>query len=415
MSSLIFPLRAVGAIIRSKEPVTDTRIDTAVSGKEARSTWQSIPRWRYKIGFGSVRSDTRQDYQHLVGHFLKHLGQLDSFLLRDPEDCLSYYQCFGIGDGVTTSFQIQRALLGKVYDGTGGPWGFTTKPRKNLCLRSNEMGTAPWSTAGGTLTPNTGRPVEGTPAQTANTLYDNAGLGYHGIYQDITLAAYKQHSFSVYVSPIEGYQLQLEAGAALGKAFFDLNANTATVVSGSGVQAYITSCVDQMRYGWWRCEMIYGSNGAASYSHIINTGQGGVAYYEGHEENQLLLCNAQVEQFHTGAVGDGGRATPYIATAGSIVTVNPVHYPLVGDGFEPVFDAREVYIYKDDTEMTWSTEWTISSTGVITFATPPAAGTRLTWEGTYYKRVRFEDPNLSMERIVESMWANELSLITVKP
>jgi hypothetical protein len=42
--------------------------------------------------------------------------------------------------------------------------------------------------------------------------------------------------------------------------------------------------------------------------------------------------------------------------------------------------------------------------GVITFATAPAAGSVLTWSGTYYYRCRFADDTLSPKQMLSKLW-----------
>jgi hypothetical protein len=47
---------------------------------------------------------------------------------------------------------------------------------------------------------------------------------------------------------------------------------------------------------------------------------------------------------------------------------------------------------------------TVSSTGVLTFSTAPAAGHSLTWTGNYYRRCRFTDPKMSAEKFMANLW-----------
>ena len=53
--------------------------------------------------------------------------------------------------------------------------------------------------------------------------------------------------------------------------------------------------------------------------------------------------------------------------------------------------------------------------GRITFNTAPANNAVLTWSGTYYFRVRFEDEELELTRTWDGLWEGiEVKLITVK-
>lgn len=112
MSNLVFPMPVCG-YIKSREVFTDVLVDTAASGKEYRQAWQTVPRYRYKIAIDVLNSlaTGRQDFQKTVGFFSRHYGQLDSFLLTDPEDSSQTLEAFGVGDGTTTAFQLQRSLV----------------------------------------------------------------------------------------------------------------------------------------------------------------------------------------------------------------------------------------------------------------------------------------------------------------
>ena len=53
---------------------------------------------------------------------------------------------------------------------------------------------------------------------------------------------------------------------------------------------------------------------------------------------------------------------------------------------------------------TLGTDYTISSSGLVTFTTAPAASAALTWTGTYYYRCRFSDDSMPFTRIFNGMW-----------
>lgn len=60
--------------------------------------------------------------------------------------------------------------------------------------------------------------------------------------------------------------------------------------------------------------------------------------------------------------------------------------------------------------------YTISSTGVVTFATAPATGVTLTWTGTFYWRCRFVQDQLEFNQFMKNFWdLRALEFITVKP
>lgn len=61
-------------------------------------------------------------------------------------------------------------------------------------------------------------------------------------------------------------------------------------------------------------------------------------------------------------------------------------------------------IFVNGTLKTLTTDYTISSSGVVTFVTAPAAAAALTWTGTYYYRCRFRDDTLQFQKIVVGLW-----------
>lgn len=62
-------------------------------------------------------------------------------------------------------------------------------------------------------------------------------------------------------------------------------------------------------------------------------------------------------------------------------------------------------IYNNGTLQTITTQYAISSTGVVTYVTAPAAGVALTWTGGWYYRCRFMDDSLDATEILARWWA----------
>lgn len=113
MSNLIFPSTLSSARLVTREEIEDdAQIDTSLSKRETRYTWSTYPRYRYEYEFSALRSATAYlEYQKVLGFRGRHRGQLDSFLLVDPEDNSVTAHPFGVGDGATTSFQLQRTVV----------------------------------------------------------------------------------------------------------------------------------------------------------------------------------------------------------------------------------------------------------------------------------------------------------------
>lgn len=107
MSNEVFPTLPGIKWGTEKEPQFDTRIKRAVSGFEVRHSNRLFPTYTLKMSFEFLRSTAaHQELQAVMGLFHRHNGAGDSFLLLDPDDSTATAQAFGIGDGVTTVFNL---------------------------------------------------------------------------------------------------------------------------------------------------------------------------------------------------------------------------------------------------------------------------------------------------------------------
>lgn len=62
------------------------------------------------------------------------------------------------------------------------------------------------------------------------------------------------------------------------------------------------------------------------------------------------------------------------------------------------------------------TDYSVSASGVVTLAAAPPAGSFLSWDGAYYRRVRFDVDSIQATRIVQTFWeARSIRLVSVKP
>lgn len=75
----------------------------------------------------------------------------------------------------------------------------------------------------------------------------------------------------------------------------------------------------------------------------------------------------------------------------------------LGGFVEPVRDLRSVPVIMVSGAVQ-SSGYTVSSTGIVTFTTPPAGGAPLTWSGGYYFRCRFGDDNATLEQFQRAYW-----------
>lgn len=64
---------------------------------------------------------------------------------------------------------------------------------------------------------------------------------------------------------------------------------------------------------------------------------------------------------------------------------------------------------------TVTTDYTIGATGIVTFTTAPAAAAALTWDGSYFWRVRFNDDTTDFNNFLNQLWeAKKISFVTAK-
>jgi uncharacterized protein (TIGR02217 family) len=94
------------------------------------------------------------------------------------------------------------------------------------------------------------------------------------------------------------------------------------------------------------------------------------------------------------AVGDGSNRNFQLARS-------------FGDVFiEPVQNVNALTNVKaNGVVQTLGSGYSVSSTGLVTFATAPSNGQNLTWSGTYYYRCRFTKDDLAFDKFMKDFWA----------
>lgn len=84
-----------------------------------------------------------------------------------------------------------------------------------------------------------------------------------------------------------------------------------------------------------------------------------------------------------------------------------------GGLYEPIYNLNGAPVIKK-AGVTQSTpaDYSVSSTGLVTFTSPPAGAAALTWSGGYYWRVRFADDMADFVNFADKFWrANQISLV----
>lgn len=125
MSQLIFPkLPGQSWPVGRTVLAPPVKIKVTPSRREFRARDSTLPLYRYSLPFEFLRKTAAaQDWQTLMGFFNRVGGTFDDWLFDDEDDNTCVDQLIGVGDGVTTQFQIGRTLGGFIeplYGGVNG-------------------------------------------------------------------------------------------------------------------------------------------------------------------------------------------------------------------------------------------------------------------------------------------------------
>ena len=312
MSSLIFPKLAGLDISVKRTPVFATKIQTSSSGKEQRASFQAFPRYRYELRMNFLRQansyNTVSDEAATLMNFLaQHRGAWDSFLFADPYDSSDTAMGFGVGNGSTVSFQLQRREPG-TYTTVLGTFPVPSTPRTNLILNSNAFSL--WITyTGVAVTDNQAVAPNGTVTASRITYNGTGAAGgdrFAGSTNSVVLG-------TTYTSSI-----WLRADAPVNLVLENNNGGVLPIQVTTQWQRFsVTSVVTGTPLQVW-------IHGAASNNAAFT----------------VYAWGGQAES--------GSSATENITTASSAVTVTPSYYPGT-DSFEPVTEiAPGLQVYRQD-------------------------------------------------------------------
>lgn len=110
MSNAIFPVLPGLALGSGWTPSFSTKIQTAVSGKEYRTSLMANPIYKIGLSFNFLRHGARPELRALLGFFLARRGAYDNFLYDHPTDNAVTDQLIGVADGRTAAFQLLRSF-----------------------------------------------------------------------------------------------------------------------------------------------------------------------------------------------------------------------------------------------------------------------------------------------------------------
>lgn len=152
MSNAIFPTLPGLAWPVMKQPGFSTSIKQSVSGKEYRAAFMQYPLWTFELSYEYLRNGIAgNDLNTLTGFFLARQGSYDSFLFSEPSDHAVVDGPIGVGDGVTTRFQLVRQL------------GTFVEPVQNVNILTNIKANGVVVSGGGYAVSNTGVVTFATP------------------------------------------------------------------------------------------------------------------------------------------------------------------------------------------------------------------------------------------------------------
>lgn len=137
--SLIFPTLVGADIAIKKEPIWNTIVQTAASGRETRINLWQYPLYQFSIPYEFLRSNiSRTELATLIGFFNQAQGSFKPFLYTDPEEnSVIAAPCIPPnGNGAITQFQLAM------------PYGGFNQP-------------VYWPNGAVTMSPSSGSPVVG--------------------------------------------------------------------------------------------------------------------------------------------------------------------------------------------------------------------------------------------------------------
>lgn len=110
-STSVFPLLPGQQYLVKKAPIWSTIVQRAASGRSTAVALMSSPLWKFEASFEFLRKSLSSDeWSRLVEFFNTQRGQFALWSYFDPTDNAVTNQPFGIGDGVTVTFQLKRAI-----------------------------------------------------------------------------------------------------------------------------------------------------------------------------------------------------------------------------------------------------------------------------------------------------------------
>jgi uncharacterized protein (TIGR02217 family) len=117
MTNQIYPVLPGRAWPITRTAIYKTDKHEAVSGRELCIARWAYARYRFGLTYDVLR-ESLQELQAVAGLFGACKGSFDTFLWKDPDPAFSVAtsQQFGVGDGVTTKFQLARSYASQFME-----------------------------------------------------------------------------------------------------------------------------------------------------------------------------------------------------------------------------------------------------------------------------------------------------------
>jgi hypothetical protein len=294
-----------------------------------------------------LRSDSSlsarvQEWQKLVGFHARMRGSLDTFLFTDDEDNSVTDHGFAVGDGSTAAFQLQRTQKGSITDAAGFTYLPQTKPYANLlCNSSFETD----SNADGTADVWTEYNNEAATVPTVRTIVPgmNGGKAQRVSWGTANGNTKGVKSAGGGTAGVQGGYLagQWYTVSFFARAFGGVVGQIMALRFNNNPSTSVTVASPALTNGWQRYVFQFQWNVGATiepsgnlFITINGTGVFG--------DLDVDLAQATTGQW---GVSD---LQPIETPAAAIATRNPSYWPVLGDGFEPVYDLNgSPTIYQD--------------------------------------------------------------------
>lgn len=142
MTEAVFPPLPGMTYSVEKNPINQTRIQRAASGRELRANDFAFPLWQYNMVFEVLRDRadlSLNEYRTMLDFFLTARGAFGTFLLNDPDDNTVTGQGLDGGTGARTQFQLYRQFI------AGGFVDRITAPNVVSAVKVNGVDPGGWS------------------------------------------------------------------------------------------------------------------------------------------------------------------------------------------------------------------------------------------------------------------------------